>query len=95
MRDKQKFTAKLVLAFTLVAGLLTFAAMKIAPGVGVVRVALVAMLIVVLALALMAVLALLKVALNQYVLHRGGTDPQWLWFRNDPPGLKRLPKDKD
>ncbi len=27
--------------------------------------------------------------INQWVLRKGGTDTQWLWFPADPPGLKR------
>lgn len=26
---------------------------------------------------------------NQWILRKGGTDTQWLWFPADPPGLKR------
>jgi hypothetical protein len=28
----------------------------------------------------------------QWVLRKGGTDTQWLWFAADPPGLKRPQK---
>jgi hypothetical protein len=26
---------------------------------------------------------------NQWILRKGGTDTQWLWFSSDPPGLQR------
>jgi xanthosine utilization system XapX-like protein len=31
---------------------------------------------------------------NQWILRKGGTDTQWLWFPADPPGIqgKRQPK---
>ena len=32
----------------------------------------------------------LKFMLNQAVLNAGGTDTQWLWFRQDPRGLSAL-----
>jgi hypothetical protein len=34
--------------------------------------------------------------INQWVLRKGGTDTQWLWFPDDPKGLarqKKLPSD--
>lgn len=33
--------------------------------------------------------------LNQWILCKGGTDTQWLWFSADPPGLKRDAKPKE
>lgn len=45
---------------------------------------------------LLSLLALLGVggvivwaSLWQWILRRGGTDTQWLWFPGDPPGLAR------
>lgn len=32
--------------------------------------------------------------INQWILRKGGTDTQWLWFCADPPGLKRDNKPK-
>ena len=29
---------------------------------------------------------------NQFMLNNGATDTQWLWFKNDPPGLAELRK---
>ena len=26
--------------------------------------------------------------INQWILRKGGTDTQWLWFPTDPPGLQ-------
>lgn len=33
--------------------------------------------------------------LNQWILRKGGTDTQWLWFSADPPGLERDAKPKE
>ena len=33
--------------------------------------------------------------LNQWILRKGGTDTQWLWFPADPPGLNRDSKTKE
>lgn len=27
--------------------------------------------------------------INQWILRKGGTDTQWLWFPADPPGLQK------
>ena len=27
--------------------------------------------------------------INQWILRKGGTDTQWLWFPTDPPGLQK------
>ena len=32
--------------------------------------------------------------INQWILRKGGTDTQWLWFSADPPGLQRDRKPK-
>ena len=34
----------------------------------------------------------LTLTFNQWVLRKGGTDTQWLWFASEPPGLKRPEK---
>lgn len=34
----------------------------------------------------------LTLTFNQWVLRKGGTDTQWLWFASEPPGLKRTKK---
>jgi hypothetical protein len=31
---------------------------------------------------------------SQWLLRRGGIDPQWLWFKSDPPGLRRMHEDE-
>jgi len=36
------------------------------------------------------VAAIAWLALGQFILRKGGTDVQWLWFPGDPPGLEDL-----
>jgi hypothetical protein len=56
----------------------------------------VAMALLYLAAAIVAFLAFVSLSLivtsriNAYVLSKGGTDTQWLWFGSEPPGLARL-----
>jgi hypothetical protein len=38
------------------------------------------------------VAAVLLSTLYQFVLRKGGTDPQWFWFSAEPPGLVQLRK---
>ena len=47
------------------------------------------------AAALFALLILATVAtltLVQFIMRKGGTDPQWFWFPAEPPGLVQLRK---
>jgi hypothetical protein len=34
--------------------------------------------------------AFVNLQLGQWILRHGGTDPQWFWFRAEPPGLAAL-----
>jgi hypothetical protein len=38
----------------------------------------------------LVVAAIAWLALGQFILRKGGTDVQWLWFPGDPPGLEDL-----
>ncbi len=40
--------------------------------------------------ALVVVAAVASLTVSQFVLRKGGTDPQWFWFRSEPPGLQQL-----
>jgi hypothetical protein len=31
-----------------------------------------------------------SLTLSQFILRKGGTDPQWFWFKSEPPGLLQL-----
>jgi hypothetical protein len=39
--------------------------------------------------AIIAVIVL-QGSFNQWTFRKGGLDPQWLWFREDPPGTAQL-----
>lgn len=41
-------------------------------------------------LAMVTVSLIVASRINAYVLNKGGTDAQWLWFKSEPPGLMRL-----
>ncbi len=43
-----------------------------------------------LALVAIVVAAVASLTVWQFVLRHGGTDPQWFWFRSEPPGLRGL-----
>ena len=36
------------------------------------------------------VVTVATLTLVQFILRKGGTDPQWFWFSSEPPGLVRL-----
>jgi hypothetical protein len=37
----------------------------------------------------LVLVAVCSLQLAQFVLRNGGTDPQWFWFRGEPPGLEQ------
>lgn len=37
-------------------------------------------------LVLLVAVAIVSLTLSQFVLRKGGTDPQWFWFDDEPPG---------
>jgi hypothetical protein len=39
---------------------------------------------------LLTAVTIAHLTVMQYVLRKGGTDPQWFWFRAEPPGLVEL-----
>lgn len=39
-------------------------------------------------LLVVVVISVIGSAFNQWVLRKGGTDTQWLWFPADPPGMQ-------
>ena len=40
----------------------------------------------------LVVLSVCSLQLVQFILRKGGTDPQWFWFSGEPPGLGRAHK---
>jgi hypothetical protein len=37
----------------------------------------------------LVVVAVCSLQIAQFILRTGGTDPQWFWFKADPPGLEQ------
>ena len=77
---------KLVFAAAAIVALLAMPAHELAPQLTPLDLALYAAA----ALAALVVLAVCSLQLAQFVLRNGGTDPQWLWFGAEPPGLEQL-----
>ena len=50
--------------------------------------------IIVLLAAAVALTVIAQGTFNQWVFRKGGIDPQWLWFREDPPGTTLLREKK-
>jgi hypothetical protein len=93
MKRKKPSLSVVVRAMTAtvaVAALAVFAASRLAPRIPL------PILLVYTALAGLALFAVLTVAtiawltVMQWTLRKGGTDPQWFWFRAEPPGLVEL-----
>jgi hypothetical protein len=89
-RINPRFAAKVVLATVLLAALVGVAGAQIVPGWSLVRVLLSSVLGAVVLVAVLIVAAIAWLALGQFILRKGGTDVQWLWFPGDPPGLEGL-----
>ena len=48
------------------------------------------LLLLLCAFAVLVAITVASLALAQFVLRKGGTDPQWFWFSGEPPGLQNL-----
>jgi hypothetical protein len=81
---------KLPLAAASLAALAALAASELAPGVPLATVLLYALLGAAVLLVLLALAAIAMATQMQAILRRGGSDTQWLWFRDEPAGLRRL-----
>ena len=89
-RFDPRFAAKVVLATVLLAALAGVAGSQIVPGWSLVRVLLSSALGAAVLVAALIVAAIAWLVLGQFILRKGGTDVQWLWFPGDPPGLEDL-----
>ena len=77
---------KLIVASAAVVALVAIPAKKLAPSISL------AELVLYIAAAFCALVALsvCSLQLAQFILRKGGTDPQWFWFSGEPPGLVQL-----
>lgn len=97
MTERSVFQIKLLVCGVVLTGAIAFMVHLLWPALGLMSLA----LYVLVAWAILAGLMLVLVAntaisswVNQWILRKGGTDTQWLWFPADPPGLKRDAKHK-
>jgi hypothetical protein len=91
-RFDPRFAAKVVLATVLLAALAGVAGSQIAPQVPLVEVLLYSALGAAALLGVLVVATIVKLALGQFILRKGGTDVQWFWFSGEPPGLEAMRK---
>jgi hypothetical protein len=81
---------KIALAAVLLMALAGVAGSQLAPKMAFADVMLYSGALVLGLLALLIVVTVVSLTVYQAVLRWGGTDPQWFWFRSEPPGLVGL-----
>jgi hypothetical protein len=84
------FLAKIALATGLLMALAGVAGSQLAPKMRLIDVLLYSGALMLGLFALLVVVAVVSLTVYQLVLRWGGTDPQWFWFRSEPPGLVAL-----
>jgi hypothetical protein len=96
-RNFVKNLGKIALAVLLIGCIIAFAAKDIAPHTSTWRALLVFAGIGLVFICALLLAVVLQAQTNQYVLKKGGTDAQWLWFSGDknPPGLQKLLDERD
>jgi hypothetical protein len=97
MTERSVFQIKLLVCVVVLTGAIAFMVHLLWPALGLGTMA----LYVLMGWGILAGLMLMLVVntaisswINQWILRKGGTDTQWLWFPADPPGLQgdRKPK---
>lgn len=86
----KQVAAKAFLATLLLSALAGLAGSHIAPQVPLHMVLLYSAAGAVVALTVLVVATVAVLTLMQFILRKGGTDPQWFWFAAEPPGLVQL-----
>lgn len=81
---------KILLAMLLLAALAGVAGSQLAPKVPLLTVLFYSALGVLGIGALVLAATVVTLTVYQWVLRKGGTDPQWFWFSGEPPGLQKL-----
>jgi hypothetical protein len=87
---RSKVAAKVLVVLLFMLAVLGFAGKSIAPSVALPTWLLWCALGVAAFLLVLVVLIVLNWQLGQWVLRKGGTDPQWFWFPSEPRGLVAL-----
>lgn len=81
---------KVLLAALLLSALAGVAGSQIAPKVPLSVVLFYSVLIGLGVVAAVVLATVVFATFNQFILRHGGTDPQWFWYRSEPPGLVQL-----
>lgn len=89
-RLSKQVAAKAFLATILLSALAGLAGAHIAPQVPLQMVLLYSAAGAVLAFTVLVIATVAVITLMQFILRKGGTDPQWFWFSAEPPGLVQL-----
>ncbi len=84
------FVAKIAVAAVVLVTLAGVAGSQLAPKMPLTEVLLYSGALVLGLFALLVVAVVVTLTVYQAVLRMGGTDPQWFWFRSEPPGLVAL-----
>jgi hypothetical protein len=87
---RAKLAAKALIATVSIAAVVVVAARSLAPSLSLATLLFWCAVVVLLFLAVSILWAFVNLQLGQWVLRHGGTDPQWFWFRAEPPGLAAL-----
>jgi hypothetical protein len=87
---RQQVAAKTFLAIILLSALAGWAGSQMAPHMPLPMVLLYSAAGAVLVFAVLVIATVTVLTLMQFILRKGGTDPQWFWFPAEPPGLVQL-----
>ncbi|RJF99313.1 hypothetical protein D3871_12880 [Noviherbaspirillum saxi] len=87
------FLARVLICVTVISALIIYFAQKTIPDVSLVTVFAWLTAAVLLALTAIALGFHVTMRWHTWCLNRGATDPQWMWFGGEPPGLQRLRRD--
>ena len=87
---RAKVVAKVLIAAVLVAVVVGVAGRNLAPSMPLATLFFWCMVVLAGFILVSVVWACVNLALGQWTLRHGGTDPQWFWFNAEPPGLKSL-----
>jgi hypothetical protein len=88
--SKSVFVAKIALAAILLTALAGVAGAQLAPEKPLFDALLFSGALVLILFALLLGATMVALTVRQAILRMGGTDPQWFWFRSEPPGLVAL-----
>lgn len=86
----RKIAKKALLALILLASLAGVAGLQLAPNVPLHRVLIYSAGGAVILFFALVIGTVITLTFAQFILRKGGTDVQWFWFPDEPPGLAKL-----